>query len=210
MKGRVIVKHTGGLSKIHSVKNHLKYIGYRSEEVKEKGHFDRENDRADMNKFIDRIKENPALKHHRAIKVQKLVFSLRQDDYEAYKRSGRDYKNLVRSVLKEYEEKKGMKLDWIANIHETDGHPHCHVAIKGVSDLKGERGYNRIILKKEDYQQLREIFNNEVDRHALYRGVDLEHTLNEMSRGFEAVTRAIVKEAEKEQMRAEIEKNRGR
>lgn len=208
----VFIKRTRALQTINQVKAHAKYVGFRSKELKEKGFFGRDTDHADMKSFIERIENHKSLKHEKAIKAQKLIFSLKQYDYEAYKRSGKDYKDLVRATLKEYELKNNVKLDWIANIHEADGHPHVHVIIKGVSDTKDADGkYKRIYFKKEDFKDMKENFNREFERDAVplnHEKFDMNKTLKDIGKGFEQVTNRISRDIEKEQMKAEREKYR--
>lgn len=207
---KVFIKRTRGLQKISQVKAHAKYVGFRSKEAEEKGFFSRDEDRADYKKFIDRIEKNPALKHPQSIKAQKLIFSLRQVDYDAYKRSGKDYKQLVRKTLAEYERKHGVKLDYIANIHEKEGHPHCHVIIKGVSDSKDEKGrFKRVKFTKEDFKEMKEDFDKEFEKDVQYKlseKYDIPKVMSDISKGFEQVLKAMARDAEKDKQLAEAER----
>lgn len=203
---KVFIKRTRGLQKVSQVEAHAKYVGFRSKETKEKGFFGRDTDRADYKDFIKRIEENPALKHTSSIKAQKLIFSLKENDYEVYKKSGLDYKHLVRETLKKYEERHNVKLDWIANIHEAEGHPHCHIIIKGVSDIKGERGYTRIKFKKEDFQEMKKDFDKELEKEIDHERMDFEKTLNDITKSFDAVLKGISKELEKENEKAQMQR----
>lgn len=213
----VVIKRTGWLKNVNQVKSHVKYVGFRSREIQgDKGVFFNSNENStDYKEFIKRVENNKAIKHPNAVKVHKIVFSLNQKDYEAYMRSGKDYKDLIRETLKHYEEKHGVKLDWIGNIHNSDGHPHAHIIIKAVSDNKDLSGkYKRIYYKKEDFKELREIFDKEFEREAEYRGfekldkLDFEKTINDIGKGFEAVIKDIKKDVKKEQYKAEHKKER--
>lgn len=207
---KVFIKRTRALQKIDQVKAHCKYVGFRSMEKSEHGFFGREKNYEDYKKFIKRIENNPALRHQNSIKAQKLIFSLKEQDYEAYKRSGKDYRDLIRSTLESYERKHNVKLDWIANIHEAnsaESHPHVHVIIKGVSDEKDKDGkYTRIVFKKDDFKDMKSNFDMEFEKDAKYNWyekIDFEKTINDISKGFERVIEDIKRDAEKEQMKGE-------
>lgn len=207
----VFIKRTGSLQGIDKVESHIKYVGFRSKEINEKGFFDREDNNVDYKAFLDRVKKNPALKHHKSIKVHKLVFSLKQDDYIAYLRSGKDYKDLIRYTLNEYENKHNVKLDWIANIHNVEGHPHVHVIIKGVSDLKGERGYNRIRFNKDDFKDMKFDFDKEFEIKAQYKfheRDEIKTAINDIGKGLERLLNSIKRDVQKEQYKSQVEKDR--
>lgn len=226
-KSIVFIKRTSSTSKTGNKKNetiknieelagHLKYIGFRSQELSEeqhKGFFGRDNDHVNYKAFIARVKNNKALKHPRCVKAHKLVFSLRQTDYEAYKRSGKDYKHLIRATLKKYEDKYNVKLDWVASIHDVKGHPHCHVVIKGVSDIEQERGFPRIWFKiPDDFKDMKFDFENEFMKDVKYKFFereDVKDITKDASKGFEAVLNAIKQEIKKDQAKGEYEKNKG-
>lgn len=225
----VFLKKTGNLKNVKDIEAHVKYIGFRSQEKDKvslnKGFFDSNGNKASYRDFINRIKENKALRHPNSIKAHKLVFSLKDKDYNAYLRSGKDYKDLVRATLKEYEEKHGVKLDWIASIHEVDGkgksnHPHVHVVIKGVSDRKDQDGrYQRIYFKKDDFKELRNIFDKEFQKDCQYNfweRLDIEKTLDDIGKSIESMgrsmsktlSRSIENEVEKSQAEAERDKQK--
>ncbi|WP_061311258.1 hypothetical protein [Clostridium botulinum] len=212
----VFIKRTGGLNNISKLKSHLKYIGFRSREHKddEKGFFGKDDNYYQYNEFIDKIQNDKALKHPKAVKAHKLVFSLKGVDYKAYSNSEKDYKDLIRATLKEYEDKKGVKLDWIASIHNAEGHPHVHVVIKATSQKDKEGKSKRIFFKKEDYREMKNIFNKEFEREAEYKGFshidqkEFDKTLNDIGKAFEAVTRSIEREIDKEEYLREISKDK--
>lgn len=218
--GKVMLKHTGYLTHIEKVISHAKYVGFRSAEIKEKGaFFSRNEERCNYKEFIKRIEAHRALRYSKAIKVQKLVFSLKEIDYNAYLRSGKSYKEIIRRTLEIYEGKHDVKLDWIANIHQKEDHPHCHVIIKAVSDVKDSEGkYKRIKFKKEDYKELREIFDKEFYKDVQYRPEELEKTLldrvqqdvimKDIAKGFKNVAHGASRDIEKQQREAEYERQR--
>jgi len=210
----VVVKATRAISYARSVAKHVNYIGFRSRESNNKGLFGPDKDNENGKEFTERVLSNKALQHSKSIKVQKLIFSLQGPHYEQYKRSGKDYKDIVRKTLIDYENKHKVKLDWVANIHdqgEAESHPHCHVAIKGVSDLKGERGYARIKFTRDDLSDFRESFQREFDdgrqAHLHEKLADVvKDNMNDIAKGFEAVTRNIERDAKIQDMKYEQEK----
>jgi hypothetical protein len=209
---KVLIKRTRGLQTIAQVVSHAKYVGFRSSETKEKGFFGRDSDKVDYKEFVQRIESNKALKHSSSIKVQKLVFSLKQVDYDAYKRSGKDYKDLIRETLSKYERRYGVKLDWIANVHEKEGHPHAHVIIKGVSDEKGADGrYKRIYFTKEDFKEMKGDFDKEFEKDAVYHmeeKFDMKTILKDVAKGFENVLGTLAHEADREHLKAEMKRSK--
>lgn len=221
----VIIKKTGQVTSIDKLVAHVKYIGFRSQEIErdgeieqiEKGHFfSTYADNANYKSFINSIKSNKALKHPKSIKAHKFVFSLSEKDYQKYLKSGKDYKDLIRNTLKSYERKYGVKLNWIATEHSVDGkgqshHPHCHVVIQGVSEPDKNGQVKRIKFYKEDFKELREGFNKELCKEIGTR--EKEYDIKEhykrsiskdISKGFEMVSKQIKREVEKNEW--EIEK----
>lgn len=177
----VVVKGLKHVNDMGRVKAHVKYIGFRSDELATKraineygldnaNFFSAERDNSDYKSFISRIANHKALQHQKAVKMHKLVFSLKQEDFKNYllDGNGKDFKTLVRSTMKEFEEYRGQKYDWIAIEHLTDKdklstHPHVHVAIKAISE-NGER----LKLNKEDYKFLREKFDVQYNKVCEY------------------------------------------
>ena len=177
----VVVKGLKYVQKIEHVKGYLKYIGFRSNELatsqarEEYGldntkFFSKDSNNADYKAFIDRIENHKALKHSKSVKMHKMVFSLKQEDYKNYllDSDGKDFKDLVRKTLDDFSKYKGQQYDWIAVEHLTDKdklstHPHIHLCIKGVT----EQGA-RVKFTKEDYQFLREKFDVEYNKVCEY------------------------------------------
>ena len=129
----VVVKGLKYVQKIEHVKGHLKYIGFRSNELatsqarEEYGldntkFFSKDSNNADYKAFIDRIENHKALKHSKSVKMHKMVFSLKQEDYKNYllDSDGKDFKDLVRKTLDDFSKYKGQQYDWIAVEHLTD------------------------------------------------------------------------------------------
>lgn len=212
---------------LKTLADHLKYIGFRSKELTEKGFFDMNSDNADYRKFVKRIEENKALRHSMCIKAHKLMFALHEKDYKAFVRSGKDFKDIVRQTLEQYEKEYGVKLDWIANTHNKNRkNPHCHVVIKGVSDIKGDRGYTRIKFTGKDFKRMREIFRDNFEKDVKYKlhekaelfllknkgEIARESKMffmknkNEAGRGIESFTRAFGNQVKKDKSKNEFEK----
>ena len=177
----VVVKGLKYVQKMEHVKGHLKYIGFRSNELatsqarEEYGldntkFFSKDSNNADYKAFIDRIENHKALQHSKSVKMHKMVFSLKQEDYKNYllDSDGKDFKDLVRKTLDDFSKYKGQQYDWIAVEHLTDKdklstHPHIHLCIKGVT----EQGA-RVKFTKEDYQFLREKIDVEYNKVCEY------------------------------------------
>ena len=217
-RSRVFIKRTRGLQQVSQVLSHMSYVGRGSKTLAEHekdAFFSRDEDSASKKEFLDRIRSHPSLQHPLSIKAQKLVFSLKELDYEEYKNSGKDYKELVRETLTRYEKEHGVKLDWIANVHAENGaksHPHCHVIIKGVSDTRGERGFNRIHFTNDDLAKMRETFLQTLEREVPrdpYEEIErMNRTMADMSRGWQAVAAAIEQEVKQNELEMEREQQR--
>lgn len=208
--GLIVVKHLGAVKDIGSVEAHAKYIGFRSRDKQEdKGFFGRDENYANYQDFLNRITEHKALRHSKSNKAHKMIISLKQVDYDAYKRSGKDYKDLVRETFKKYEESRGLKLDWIGSIHESDGHPHVHIIIKGVSDVKGDRGYTRVYFKfPKDINDLKDIARKEFERdvkYQLHERIEVREVVKDTGRIISNFLRRLEIEADKDKM-----KNKGK
>lgn len=157
----VIVKKTGQSKSFDKLKAHLKYICFRSKEIQKPIIFDRTNDHADHNDFIKRQEEKPGLSHGLTIKGHHLMFSLSENQYSAL---DRDYKEVIRESIREYEQSHHIKLDYIASIHLKDGkgktsHPHVHLVVSGIG-TSDEGQSKRVYFRKDDFKDLREKFEN--------------------------------------------------
>lgn len=222
---RAFVKNRRPTKNINSTKRGAYYIGVDSKDITletQKQWFGPQQELiTSPTDFLNRVANHRALKHPLATKSHHVIFSLRKVDYEAYKRSGKDYKDIVRKVMDDYEKKHGVKLDWIAHTHDgskAEQHPHCHVIIKAVSDNLGDRGYKRIKFTQVDMKDMRGSFEQELDRHAKYRLFEREDfkSISEgFGRSFESALQGIAEEAERRKREAEMErskksKNKGR
>jgi hypothetical protein len=216
--GRAFVKNRRPTNNVNTTKRGVYYIGIDSLDVQKNPELQRnwfgpgQDLITDPNPFIERVRNHRALKHPKAVKSHHLIFSLRKVDYDAYKRSGRDYKEMVRSILGDYEKKHGVKLDWIAHIHEGEKsaeHPHCHVVVKAISDNLGDRGFQRIKFMAEDMKEMRASMELELDRFAKYRLLEREN-MNDISeqfgKSFSDVMESIAYDAERKKREGENER----
>jgi hypothetical protein len=159
-------KYHGSVKDVKKIQSHLKYIGFRSRErdPDDSIFFNDKTNKADWRDFYKKLENHKALQHSSTVKAHKMIFSLRDKDYQEYKSSGRDYKDAIRKVLEDYEQRKGVKLDWIAVVHNKNDHPHAHVLIRAVSEsVQGKS--KRIYFSKEDIAEVKKDFNLEIDRH---------------------------------------------
>lgn len=160
-------KHFGERNLDNAI-SHIKYVGFRSREIGDKhGFFSEKNEHADYKAFINRIKTNKALQHSETVKIQKIIIALEQNEYNVYKHSGKDLKDIVRETMKQYEDLNNLKLDWVANVHHENGkNPHAHIIIKGVSDNAGDRGKTqRVKLSAYSARDMRNIAKDHIDKH---------------------------------------------
>lgn len=129
----VLVKRTGylkyrtvGKSKpMQAINRHMKYIERQKEKHRNQVQlFSKDEDQTERKEFYNRVKQQ---KQHGVV-AHKLVISLSEDERD---RTGTDLKELIRETMAQYEAKHKTQLDWVAAIHDDEGHPHCHVVIRG-------------------------------------------------------------------------------
>lgn len=143
------------------VLSHLQYIGFRSRELDHEsdtyGVFNKEHDHASIDEFYELIKNDKALQHPNTVKLHKMIIGFQREWFDRY---GVDYKDLVRHVMGRLEERKGIKLDWVAAEHLKETSPHAHVAIKSTGlDSNGDT--KRLKITKEDLDWIK----SEIDRY---------------------------------------------
>lgn len=212
----VVVKHTGYISKgISQLKAHVKYIGFRSDEMLtkeikedlnlEKGRFfnDKKNS-VDYREFIKRIESNKALKHQKSVKAHKFVFSLKEKDLDNYLKNSdeKTYRDLIRNTLDEYGRKTNQNLDWIAVEHVVEGnkqdgykkskHPHVHVLIKGVT-----KNNERVKFKVDDYKLMKDIFNKEFNKVCEFEKSKDFSKVNKIEKALFDKTNKVIKSVQK-------------
>lgn len=197
------------------VLSHLQYIAYRSREHdKDKntyGLFNKNEDKASLKEFYKKIENDPALKHSNTIKLHKLTIGFHRDWYERYEMN---YKNLTRYIMHRLEERKGMKLDWVAAEHLKDTSPHAHIAIKSTG--KDEAGNTvRLKITSEDIDFIKEEIDKYTGREQLLeRDKSLERDdfgltkdfFKEISKVMDKVSREGEFEIEKAKIKAEKQK----
>lgn len=222
-------KNSADPNSTRKVKSHLQYIAFRSREQDRDsetyGLFDKNSDNSSLDKFYQKIVDDPALKHSNTIKLHKLIIGFHREWFDRY---NMEYKELTRHIMKGIEERKGVKLDWVAAEHLKENSPHVHVAIKSTGvDEAGQT--KRLYLYKEDIEWVKE----EIDRYtgrdqfieqdrALGRddGFDRDlfkqigNTLERMAKEGERETQQAKNEAERKAEREERakqnERDRGR
>lgn len=213
----VIIKKTGQVNKFTDLKAHVKYIGFRSQEIEKENKgvfFNDKFDNVNYKSFVKNLESNKALKYPKSVKAHKFVFSLSQREYEAYLKSGKDYMDIVRTTISNYEKENNVKLDWIASTHIVDGkgkshHPHCHVVISGVSKPDIDGKVTRVKFMANDFKSLRGHFDNEIKKeigtlpsfhkYEEHKGI----AMNDIAKGLEMVTKQIQRDIEKEQFKRE-------
>lgn len=161
---KVFVK-TRFTNKIGAAKAHIRYIAFRSREVpgNEKGIFDRDQDHAQVDKFLKRL-DDRLTRHPEVPKLHKLVLSFSE---EQWKNCGyTSWKPIAREVMDKFEQRTGKRVEWVGAEHMAKGHPHCHIAMKATyTDKDGKE--HRLRLTKADVkvfkEEMRRIY--ERDRH---------------------------------------------
>ncbi|KPV42683.1 relaxase/mobilization nuclease domain-containing protein [Alicyclobacillus ferrooxydans] len=169
-EARVFVKHQRRNS-VQGARQYTKYIGFRARERadEERGFFNERFDRgADFETFITKIETHPALQHGATVKMHALIVSMRGRDYDSFIENGGNYKEFARAFMRDLEERKGMKLEWIAAVHEKTGHPHVHIHIMGVGATPDGKS-KRVYLNKTDYEWSRDILAQKLDAIAPQR-----------------------------------------
>jgi type IV secretory pathway VirD2 relaxase len=123
--GYIKYRTVGKSRPLTAINRHLKYISADREKHRNKVElFTQSEDRADRKDFYQRIKDQ---KQHGVV-AHKLILSLSEDERN---KTGADLRELVRETMSTYEAKYKQQLDWIAAIHDDEGHPHCHIVIRG-------------------------------------------------------------------------------
>lgn len=200
-KGRAVLKvrtlRDPGMHLNHSDSNstrkvlsHLKYIGYRSREhdleKDTKGLFNEKLDNCSMNTFYESVKNEKGLRHSTTVKIHKMIISFTREDYELY---GKDLKEIARETMKQLEERKGIKLEWVGSVHMKETHPHVHLAIKSMGKEFQTDKNRRLYINKEDITFIkdtidkitgREFYYNrkyELERDSNYRGMERAESL---------------------------------
>ena len=89
--------------------------------------FTQDQDNIQRTEFFQKLNEQPK----RGVVGHKLVISLSEEERQNYKT---DLRELVRDTMNRFEGKHNVKLDWVAAVHDDEGHPHAHVVIRGYNE----------------------------------------------------------------------------
>ncbi|MBY0077962.1 hypothetical protein H7K13_23840 [Priestia aryabhattai] len=150
-------------------KNHIKYIAFRERsDGKNYGLFNDRSDNVNVYKFTKTL-EDKKISHSSVAKIHTVMLTMSGDEF---KRSGfveEDYKKMVRNLMEDWQLKEGKRVNWVAALHNEDGHPHVHVAIKSTyTDRNGIERRLKMDVKTER-EWFRKQFREEKD---LIRGHD--------------------------------------
>lgn len=157
--GRAMLKMKSSKSMGKSVA-HIKYIAFRSRELEheKRGLFNEKDNNASFNEFKQKLENDKSIRHPNATKIHKLVISYNEQWYDRY---NIDYKDMTRHIMKFVEDRKGVKMDWVAAEHYKEGHPHVHIAVKATGQDMFTGKNSRIKFDKSDFIAIRE----ELDRY---------------------------------------------
>ena len=155
---------------IRAIKSHIKYIELEKEKHRDPVHlFSKDVDQIKRKDFFVKLNEQK----RQGVVAHKLIFSMSEDEKN---RLGVSYKELLRETFEKYEEKYKTKLDWIASVHNDEGHPHAHVIIRG-RDESGKqvylRDYHLNYLKK-----IAELAKERIAERNLERGLEEPRKFN--------------------------------
>jgi len=154
---------------ITHTKNHILYISRNTQEHRnEVTLFNVDQDQIDRKDFYKKLESQP----RKGVASHKLVFSLSEEERD---KLGIDMKELTRETIASYEEKQGYKLDWVAAIHDDQGHPHVHVVIRGRSEEGKEIGIRKKNLN--DFRKIGEKTKERLAERNQERGVDQNRDL---------------------------------
>lgn len=171
MARRLGTVFTSYVKTLSDARTNAKYIGFRDRKNERDtyGVFSKDNDHADIKKFSKEL-DTKMTRHSSVAVAHKFLFTMSQDEWD---RSGfvmGDYKNMVRTALRDYEINTGKRLTWIASEHHDPGHPHVHVLIKATyHDRDGVE--KRLMIRPEDRDMIRGYFQ---DAKNYIRGFEVE------------------------------------
>lgn len=134
VKSLGFASHNKGGKPITHIKEHIKYMeADREHHRNEPDLFNQDQDKIDRRDFFQKLNEQPK----RGVVGHKLVISLSEEERQNYKT---DLKELVRDTMNRFEGKHNVKLDWIASVHDDEGHPHAHIVIRGYNEESKQVG----------------------------------------------------------------------
>lgn len=151
-----VVKMLGYLSNngtdkpIHKAKEHIKYMEVNRDHHRNNPHlFNQKDNHLDRKDFFKSLEDMP----NQGVIMHKLVLSLREDDRDNLQI---DLKELTRDTVERFQLSMDRRFEWVAAIHDDDGHPHIHVAIKG-RDVEGRQ----IFFAQKNVKDLKRIAHQE-------------------------------------------------
>lgn len=155
---------------LKTAQNHVKYIAYRDRSTNEKyGLFNEKSEHVDVKAFVKSL-DCKKTSHSETAKVHTLLFSMSGAEWEKSNFVDGDYQQMIRNIMKDWQLKEGITVDWVAAEHNEPGHPHVHVAIK--STYKDADGVERKLkIKPEEKAWFKDAFKDEKRR---IRGFDIE------------------------------------
>lgn len=128
VKSLGFASHNSGGKPITHIKEHIKYMEADREHHRNKPElFNQDQDNIQRKDFFQKLNEQPK----RGVVGHKLVISLSEEERQNYKTN---LKELVRDTMNRFEGKHNVKLDWVAAVHDDEGHPHAHVVIRGYNE----------------------------------------------------------------------------
>lgn len=151
-----VVKMLGYLSNngtnkpIHKAKEHIKYMQVNREHHRNNPDLFNQKDnnlnRKDFFKSMENMPDQGVIMH-------KLVLSLREDDRNNL---NIDLKELTRDTMERFQLSADRRFEWVAAVHDDDGHPHVHIAIKG-RDVEGRQ----VFFAQKNVKDLKRIAHQE-------------------------------------------------
>lgn len=146
-------------------KNHIKYIAFRQRsDGKHYGLFNDRSNNVDVYKFNKSL-EDRRTSHSSSAKIHTILFSMSGDEFKKSGFREEDYKTMVRNIMEDWQLKEGKRVEWVGAIHNEDGHPHVHIAIK--STYKDRDGIERklnLSVGREEREWFRKQFREEKDQ----------------------------------------------
>lgn len=146
-----------GPKMITKAKEHIKYMEANREHHRNNPHlFESEKDHVPRQSFFRRLEKQKISPRHAF--MHKMVITLSEQERNELQI---DLKELARDTMARFGAKVNCRLDWVGAVHDDQGHPHVHIAIRG-RDLDGKP----IFIGKQQIRDLREIADQEKVRQA--------------------------------------------
>lgn len=138
---------------------HLRYIEHRRrdelhEHREDRSLFSKESDQVDREEVVKDVMNHTST----SVNYHKLILSPGQDE------PVEDYRQWVREVMHDLEERQGKHVHWYASCHANTDHPHVHLILAGSGENLETGDTEPVKLYKNDYQHLRECAIDHSDR----------------------------------------------